>query len=44
MPKAVPVTDSGADKLADFDLIATAPVTGSELQQVVETNPLTASR
>jgi len=26
MVKAVPVTDSGADKLTDFDVIATAPV------------------
>jgi hypothetical protein len=26
--KGVPVTDSGVDKLADFDVIAATPVTG----------------
>jgi hypothetical protein len=30
MAKGVPVTESGVDTLADFDLISAAPATGSE--------------
>jgi hypothetical protein len=30
MAKGVSVTDGGVDKLADFDVIPAAPVTGSE--------------